>query len=391
MINILYEKVQIENKKTIQLKKITEWKIKNTKIQKGVRFGFSSRPKENRLLVNRSDRLDGKQKLPEYRVSELIDIVKQIVIHQRIKINGKLLKFVKGLAQGSAGKLSVLLCDIYYGFMDELYFKEINNCEKSILIRVVDDYLLITSVFERAELFFKIVQCGVRDFNARFNLDKLTSNLVDDIREVTYLGLVFNFEDMSVTPDYSKYEKNNFLTMMKLSDNLENMHFDKDYFFGKKILSLSALKLQTIVLNDMYNNVEAIRKIILQASVFQSIRAMTLANYLYPKGRKNELAVSKIVLKFGDRITKIASSQSGISEKEITWLFLTAVVATFKRRSGQFKTLLLIMRYKLQKCEKGFLGHEKTILSYFKKFFNNEVNLILNAFLGSKLTEKAFK
>ncbi|KAK6635468.1 hypothetical protein RUM44_000719 [Polyplax serrata] len=344
-----------------QLLKIIEWRKLKNRFVRNARLSFSRRPKENSILVSRSNFIDNDEKLPKYKVSELVDIIKQVSMEQRLKINSRIFKLVKGVCQGSAGKFSSQLCELYYSSMDNFYFKKFMESDECSLVRCVDDYLLITSQREKAKRFVQIVRSGVKDFNVRFNIEKLKSNLREEVAEVNYLGLVFNFEDMSVRPDYSKYNGRGLLSTMRLSDRMKNMYFRKHDFLERRLQRTNILKLDPLVFKCKYNDLKTIKEVVFQACVLQSSRTMVLANHLYPRGNINDLFVEKILFQSLKQLKKLSSLRNIFTIDELTWIFLQAAVLTFRKRAGQFKTLLLIMRFHLQKFEQNFSFQQKKI------------------------------
>jgi len=51
--------------------------------------------------------------------------------------------------QPQGGRLSAVLCDLYYSDLDRTHLREFQN-DGDLLIRVVDDYLFITADLNRA-------------------------------------------------------------------------------------------------------------------------------------------------------------------------------------------------------------------------------------------------
>ncbi|KAL0269373.1 UNVERIFIED_CONTAM: hypothetical protein PYX00_007129 [Menopon gallinae] len=252
---IIEEKLKVKSNQVMHLRKIVECRMKYGKIQCRVRESFSDRPKENCLLISRSYLVGKKRKLPSYKSKYLKKILDQIIQNQYMSINGKIYRLTTGVTQGSAGALSALLCEIYCSEMDRLYFTEFMTCSECILLRGVDDYLLITSSPEKAGKFYDIVYNGVKDFNVTFNRSKLKSNINEDISSFRYLGLIFDVKDMTVRPDYSKYGGKDLLSTMKLP-------YWKDPLSS---LGMSSLKLLAITVGNSYTSSAVCREIVFAA------------------------------------------------------------------------------------------------------------------------------
>jgi telomerase reverse transcriptase len=60
--------------------------------------------------------------------------------------------------QPQGGRLSSVLCDIYYSDLDRTHLGEFQN-DKDLLLRAVDDYLFITTNLDRATRYVKLLFC----------------------------------------------------------------------------------------------------------------------------------------------------------------------------------------------------------------------------------------
>ena len=54
--------------------------------------------------------------------------------------------------QPQGGRLSAVLCDMYYSDLDRTHLREFQN-DGDLLIRVVDDYLFVTADLNRADRY----------------------------------------------------------------------------------------------------------------------------------------------------------------------------------------------------------------------------------------------
>lgn len=351
LISIIKEKLREFCGNSIQLYRINEWRVKNKKIFLHSRFTFCSQPKKNSLKWCCTLYKKNGEKLPQFRLEEFEEIIHQVVSRQRVEIKGKIYCLTQGLAQGGAGKFSPQFCEIYLLVMDEHYFSEFISCSDCLLLRAADDYMLITSKTNHAKKFLNTLKNGVESFNIKFNKRKLKSNILENLQEVSFLGLTFNFQSMSVTPDYSNCKYKNVISTIKIPDKDSNIHFKKSYFLEQRAMCIGALKVYPIVLNRNCNSLEAIRETVLQACHMQALRVMTLSQYLFPK-KENHLQIFSVLLKCSKQLQNLMSLKNDLPKKEIGLLFARASLETFKKCSGKFKTLLILLRFYLAKCER---------------------------------------
>jgi hypothetical protein len=353
----------------LQLKEIREWKFFKTSLKLKTRQSFTNRASENAVAIDRNDYIKDKKKQGKYFTTELLSVLEQIIFNQRLRIKNKIYKLKQGLAQGAAGKFSPLLNELYYSVMDKTYFIEFLSAEDSLLLRGVDDYLLITSDLERAKKFFDVVYNGISDFNASFNKGKLLTNINEDLKIVPYLGLLFNVDDMSVNPNYSKYESSNLLTTMLLTDSSGDIHFKKYRFLERRARFVTCLKLQPILLNKLFNDLRTVRRIVFYACLMQANRILVLVKYLFEFEEKNDVKIFDAMFKSLNNVTNlIRRVNDSVSVEEVRWFFCYGMLKIFQKFSGQFQDLLDLIKRQLFFSENWFLKTgQEMILEYMKQ------------------------
>jgi hypothetical protein len=77
-------------------------------------------------------------------------ILKDYVIHKGDQ------KFVMTCGQPQGGRLSSVLCDLYYSDLDRTQLGEFQN-DEDLLLRAVDDYLFIATDLDRAIRYVVVV------------------------------------------------------------------------------------------------------------------------------------------------------------------------------------------------------------------------------------------
>ena len=122
-------------------------------------------------------------------------------------------RLLRGIPQGSP--LSSALCHIYYG---QMVRDLLSNNPDDLLIRVVDDFLYLTTCGERALAFHRRMHEGFIPYNGHVNISKSRTNLdlskenpgqVPPVRKPTWIpfcGLQFNTRTLEIRGDYCRYE-----------------------------------------------------------------------------------------------------------------------------------------------------------------------------------------
>uniref|UniRef100_A0A8C4K6A7 Telomerase reverse transcriptase n=1 Tax=Dromaius novaehollandiae TaxID=8790 RepID=A0A8C4K6A7_DRONO len=119
-----------------------------------------------------------------------------------------------GIPQGSI--LSTLLCSLCYGDMENKLLCGIQ--QDGVLIRLIDDFLLVTPHLTQARTFLRTLATGIPEYGFLINPNKTVVNFpVDDIpgcskfkqlpdcRLIPWCGLLLDIQTLEVYCDYSSY------------------------------------------------------------------------------------------------------------------------------------------------------------------------------------------
>ncbi|KGL72363.1 Telomerase reverse transcriptase, partial [Tinamus guttatus] len=119
-----------------------------------------------------------------------------------------------GIPQGSI--LSTLLCSLCYGDMENKLLCGIQ--QDGVLIRLIDDFLLVTPHLMKARTFLRTLATGIPEYGFAINPNKTIVNFpVDDIpgcsefkqlpdcRLIPWCGLLLDIQTLEVYCDYSSY------------------------------------------------------------------------------------------------------------------------------------------------------------------------------------------
>ena len=122
---------------------------------------------------------------------------------------------VVGIAQGSV--LSPLLCSYFYGHMEKTYLSAISQESDSLLLRWVDDFLLITPTKSLAENFLTLMHAGIPEYGCHINHEKTLTNFdvvtADGLKvkrtasdeKFPWCGFLVNQKTLEVCIDWSRF------------------------------------------------------------------------------------------------------------------------------------------------------------------------------------------
>ncbi|KAK4695849.1 telomerase reverse transcriptase, partial [Lecanoromycetidae sp. Uapishka_2] len=115
-----------------------------------------------------------------HKKRKMLDLLKDHVERNMIRIGKKFFRQKAGIPQGSV--LSSLLCNYFYAQLEDECLSFLDDGE-SILLRLIDDFLLISTNKEHAKRFLHTMHNGIPDYGVEVNPAKSLANF-----EVTVNG-----------------------------------------------------------------------------------------------------------------------------------------------------------------------------------------------------------
>nr|ACL80757.1 telomerase reverse transcriptase [Strongylocentrotus purpuratus] len=141
---------------------------------------------------------------------DLLQRLKQHVMADVVKSGRKYYWRQDGISQGSI--LSSLLCSFFYAHLERCYLSDID--QEGLMMRLIDDFLLITPHHDKAQRFLQLLLSGVKQYGCSANPSKTLANfdfmydgqLVPRSKELfPWCGIVFKTQTLNISNDYTKY------------------------------------------------------------------------------------------------------------------------------------------------------------------------------------------
>lgn len=173
----------------------------------------------------------------------------------------------KGIPQGSI--LSSLLCCLYYTKLENEYIiPSLPSNNKSLLIRLADDYLCISNNIDYINTFYNKIT-NLKEYGCVINESKTKSNIIINQDEFTWCGLIININTLSIRNDYNKYLNvhPNYIVSKKYSNNSRDMIINRLLFFYKP-------KCYGMIIDPFINSKDVIL-------VYYNIYRQIFMNYFY--------------------------------------------------------------------------------------------------------------
>ena len=161
-----------------------------------------AKDKKNTIFVESGSSLVEKRE-------RLMQMLEEHIRYNRVKIGKKYYRQNQGIPQGSI--LSSMLCNFFYGDFEEncLDFLDAGNC---LLMRLIDDFLLITSSRQTAMLFLQTMHSGNEQYGITVRPEKTLTNFSCKVNgleiarvgakaEFPYCGTVINTSTLEIMKD----------------------------------------------------------------------------------------------------------------------------------------------------------------------------------------------
>uniref|UniRef100_A0A8C9VGR4 Telomerase reverse transcriptase n=1 Tax=Scleropages formosus TaxID=113540 RepID=A0A8C9VGR4_SCLFO len=299
---------------------------------------------------------------------------------EMLSVGCRIFRQCRGIPQGSV--VSMFLCCLCYGHMENSLFRHITE-EGGCLMRLVDDFLLITPDQSKAQFFLKTLMAGVPEYGCFANPEKVVVNFaVDDLTNTSgicqlpfhclfpWCGLLLDTNSLDVYGDYSSYAGLSLRWSLTLgSTPCAGQHM------SKKLMALLKLKCQAIFLDLKMNSLPAVYKNIYKIVLLQAYRFHVCARNL-PFGQKIsknpqffQLMIWKMAKKThllirqhnrGDCLDSPCSS-GRLQYEAVELMFCISFLATMSHYRHMYKCLIPQLHKRKRKLE-GKLGDVRLAL-----------------------------
>uniref|UniRef100_A0A7N6B8R0 Telomerase reverse transcriptase n=1 Tax=Anabas testudineus TaxID=64144 RepID=A0A7N6B8R0_ANATE len=266
----------------------------------------------------------------------------------------------RGIPQGSV--VSSLLCCLCYGHMENVLFKDITK-NKGCLMRLVDDFLLITPDLHEAQSFLKILLAGVPQYGLVINPQKVAINFqvsgsVGSCPGICMLpphclfpwcGLLLDTHSLDVYKDYSSYAG----LSLRYSLTLGSFH-SAGQQMKRKLMAILRLKCHALFLDLKTNSLEAVYKNIYKLVLLHACRFHVCAQSL-PFGQtaaKNPSYFMQMIwdmAKYANQLIRLSNkgltlgskAQTGIVQYEaVELIFCLSFLLVLSQHRPLYKALL---------------------------------------------------
>ncbi|XP_029299449.1 telomerase reverse transcriptase [Cottoperca gobio] len=303
---------------------------------------------------------------------EALQFFTQMLTGSVVQFGKKTYRQCRGIPQGSV--VSSLLCCLCYGHMENFLFKDITE-KKGCLMRLVDDFLLITPDLRKAQTFLKILLAGVPQYGLVVNPLKVVVNFqvsgsvtsCPGIRVLPphclfpWCGLLLDTHSLDVYKDYFSYAG----LSLRYSLTLGSFH-SAGKQMRRKLMAILRLKCHPLFLDLKTNSLEAVYKNIYKLVLLHACRFHVCAQSL-PFGQtvaKNPVYFLQMILdmaEYANRLIRLSNkgmilgskAQTGILQYEaVELLFCLSFLLVLSQHRPLYRGLLPHLHTRKRRLER---------------------------------------
>ncbi|KAH9860521.1 hypothetical protein J1614_011852 [Plenodomus biglobosus] len=293
---------------------------------------------------------------------DLMQLLREHVERNVVKIGKKYYRQKNGIPQGSV--LSSILCNFFYAELerDVLGFTMEDDC---LLLRLLDDFLLITINRSSAERFVHVMHGGHKDYGVVVQFDKSLTNFemcTNDGRQIAHIPADSKFPYCGIcidtrTLEVSKKAERSTKTVVEDSLTVDLSKLPGQTLH-RKALNAFKIQLKAMLIDMRLNSIQTVLTNLYRSFYEAAVRCLEYLRVL-SKVRKTS---SSLLIKTVDKMIALAfvmlqrrarsrGSDRGvheiISRRQLQWLACKAFQTVFERRQTQHGRLLAWLKSSL--------------------------------------------
>ncbi|OAL28381.1 hypothetical protein AYO20_09498 [Fonsecaea nubica] len=306
----------------------------------------------------------------------LLNLLQNHVCDSMVKIGKKYMKQIEGIPQGSI--LSSLLCSYFYGAFErnELGFLVPESC---LLLRLIDDFLLITTDDNLGRRFLEVMVSGDEHYGIQVNAEKSLVNFdvmingqkvprVHGSNFFPYCGLGIHMKTLEVKKDREK--KDGFIgNALTVESGLR-----PGTTLKRRILSSLKLQMHSMFLDLSLNSRSQVISTLLGNFTESAMKMHQYVSGLATKRRPSQKFLGDMIEDLISAGHKICCEKNGIrthvrhiTRRQMCWIAAAAFERVLERKQSQYKDLLVWLRSLREGTQKGMNMEEAAIAEHLRE------------------------
>ena len=294
---------------------------------------------------------------------QLMRLLKEHVQHNIVRIGKKHLKQTGGIPQGSV--LSSILCSFFYSDF-EMKHLDFLQPSRSMLVRLIDDFMLITTDKVQARQFLQVMIKGNQAYGISVNPDKTLANFEAQLGHLKipryqgrdgfpFCGMAIDTSTLEVRKDWQRKDKfvSNGLTV--------DAGRRPTATFRRKVLLSFKMQLHAMLLDVTLNSPSRIVATYLEAFEETAMKMHQYSKNMPPHTRPAAASTReliqeliKVALKLGQKKqmgTSADRAHSPIPRVQMAWIAAQAFERVLLPKQQQYRTVLPWLRSLRGSCE----------------------------------------
>ncbi|KAL3418000.1 telomerase reverse transcriptase [Phlyctema vagabunda] len=282
---------------------------------------------------------------------ELLHLLVEHIHHNMVKIGKKFYRQKQGIPQGSV--LSSLLCNYFYADLEAKHLDFLQSGD-SLLLRLIDDFLLITTDRRKAKRFLQVMHDGVPTYGVKVNPSKTLTNFEATIngakvarlvesRNFPYCGSFIDTTSLNISKDRERRPDG------AMADAL-TVEFSKlpGRSFTRKVLAAFKMQTHAMFLDTAHNTRTTVLRNLHAACIDTATRMWTYGRLVRITSRVVIRTIADLVdlafvltqSKGRQRKRQNAGYACAVTRPQLRWLVLDAFRHVLVRRQSRYGTVL---------------------------------------------------
>ncbi|XP_071750952.2 telomerase reverse transcriptase [Centroberyx gerrardi] len=303
---------------------------------------------------------------------EALEFFTQMLTGNVVQFGKRTYRQCRGIPQGSV--VSSLLCCLCYGHMENFLFKSMTE-KGGCMMRLVDDFVLITPDLHQAQTFLKTLLVGVPQYGLVVNPQKVAVNFqvsggVGSCPSIRLLpphclfpwcGLLLDTHTLDVHKDYSSYAGLSLRYSLKLGSS-----HSAGQQMRRKLMGILRFKCHALFLNLKTNSLEAVYTNIYKLVLLHACRFHVCAQSL-PFGQtvaKNPVYFLQMIWDMAEYTNKLvrlgnkgmilgSKAQTGVLQYEaVELLFCLSFLLVLSRHRPLYRAMLPHLHKRKRRLER---------------------------------------
>jgi telomerase reverse transcriptase len=302
----------------------------------------------------------------EYETSDLLQLVASHIQQNLVKIGKKYYRQKEGIPQGSV--LSSTLCNYFYADL-EVHVLKFLNTEDCLLLRLIDDFLLITTDKNKACRFVRTMHRGVPEYGVSVNPAKTLVNfdLAIDARSVSsvgsgarfpYCGTLISPQTLNITRDRDRSAATPHSIYNSLTVEYTRVPGQN---FQRKVLNAFKIQSHLMYLDTSLNSAPTVLSNLFTAFLETATKTWAYARGLPSPKRPSPALVVRAIGKLAEVAFLLASSKTrrarypgyvcDVRKTEVTWLAYGAFLQVLGKKQSGYGEVLVWLRAETRKLK----------------------------------------